>query len=190
MKRILIILSVFCLVGMSALSGFAADSAKVIIDEPMPEFGLAEEIKKLAVMAGTWDYTGRLKWDPSVDVWTEHEAVAVVTVVAGGGAIQMTYTGDMGGMEFNGLSTLAYDRAAGEWQEVWVDNFSGKMSFYTGKSIDGGRVLMGEEIMNGKPIYARNTTYDITENSFKFKMEMSEDGKNWDLSMEGTYTRR
>ncbi|MCP4566567.1 MAG: DUF1579 domain-containing protein [FCB group bacterium] len=188
MKRILIILSVFCLVGVSALAG--ADSAKVQIDEPMPEFGPPEQIRKLAVMAGTWDYKGKLKWDPSVDVWTEHEAVAEISVVAGGGAIQMIYTGEMSGMEMNGLSTLAYDRAAGEWQEVWVDNFSGRLSFFTGKTINGARVLVGEELMNGKSIHSRATTYDITENSYKYKMENSYDGENWYLSMEGTYTRR
>ena len=190
MKRMMIVLAVIFLVGMSTVPGIAADSAKVQLDKPMPEWGPPEEIKKLAVMAGTWDYKGKFKWDPAVDVWTEHEAVAEVSVVAGGGAIQMTYTGDMGGMMMHGLSILAYDKAAGKWQETWVDNFVGKISFYFGETVDGARVMTGKEMMDGKVVYSRMTTYDITENSYKFKMEMSEDRKNWVLSMDGVYTRR
>ena len=166
-----------------------AEDSQNSAGEAQPEMGPPQQIKDMAFMVGDWVYKGRMRMDPAAE-WIEHEAQVHCEYVAGGGALMTEFNGMMLGMEMHGFGLTAYDREKGEWQDTWVDNWGGRISFYTGKDQDGKRVTSGTDMMGGKPISTRNTTYDITDTNFKWMMENSLDGENWFTSMEGEYIKK
>jgi len=160
--------------------------------ESVPEgpAGPPPEIKDIGDIVGTWLYRGQWRMDPTTEKWVDHEARVTFGYVCGGAAIEMIYQGDLMGMEMHGLSLITYHREKEEWVETWVDNFTGIMSIYTGQHKDGKRVMTGKDIYYGETMYTRVTSYDITDDSFKWVMENSTDGENWYVSMKGDYTRQ
>jgi len=159
-------------------------------DRQMQIPGPPLEMQQCSGMVGTWLYTGEMRMQPTDTAWIEHQATAEFSYVAGGAALQMRYTGDMMGMEMHGLGMLTYDREDRQWQETWVDNFGGRTSLYTGTFADGTRVMQGVNKMQGQTMHTRITTYDIAETTFKWTMENSMDGKNWFVSMKGSYQKQ
>jgi hypothetical protein len=155
----------------------------------MPTFGPPEEMKALAPMVGTWHYAGEMRMGPESD-WMPHEATTVFSYVAGGAALQMEFTGPMMGMTMYGVGLNSFDRETGLWQGTWVDNFAGRLSLYTGTFEDGRLSLSGTDLMGGKEIFSRQTSFNITDSTFEWMMENSDDGKVWYISMRGTYTKQ
>jgi hypothetical protein len=173
---------------LAATIGFAGDDTGKKADM-QPQFGPPPQIKELDFMVGDWIYKGKMRMGPDAE-WVEHEAKVKFSSVAGGGAIQMEYAGMMMGMEMHGLGLTAFDRELNEWQDTWIDNFSGRISFYTGKYEKDRRRVSGKDMMGGQTVHSRATTYDITDTEFKWMMESSMDGENWYVSMDGVYTRK
>jgi len=166
---------------------FAADEPTQA--QEMPPMGPPPEIQEQAFMIGTWTFDGEMRMAPDAE-WEKYGGEVVFSYVAGGAAIQMEWTSaGMMGMTHHGLSITAYDREMKQWQETWVDNMGGRISMYTGNYVDGKRIMSGIDMMNGQEIWTRNTSYDITESSYKWIMENSMDGQNWFESMRGTYTK-
>jgi len=147
-------------------------------------------MKESASMVGTWDVHGRMRMDPKAD-WMDYESVSTFEYVCGGAAVLMKSSGPMMGMTFEGVGIMTYDRENSEWQTTWTDNMSARTSLYTGHKKDGRTVMVAEEIYGGVAYLTRITTYDATEQNYKWQMENSMDeGKSWHISMEATYTRR
>ena len=186
MRNLLGFLAVLIILG--SMIAVASDQPQDEAQGQMPEMGPPQQIQDMAFIVGDWTYKGRLRMDEN-SPWQENEAKVTFSYVAGGGAIQMEYTGMMMGTELNGVGLTAYDRELEQWQETWVDNFSGRISYYTGKPEDGRRVVSGMDYMGGQVFYSRATTYDFTDTEFKWMMENSIDGDNWFISMEGVYTK-
>ena len=89
-----------------------------------------------------------------------------------------------------GLSIICYDRYAKQWTEVWTDNLMARMSHYKGGFVDGKFIMSGEEMApDGSVSYSRATSFDMTETSHKWTMEISTDGENWVVIMKGDFTK-
>lgn len=157
----------------------------------MPPMGPPEEMKELAWLTGEWDVAMSWRMTPDGE-WMASKGVATYSMVLEGSTLQMEYSGSDMPMPFVGLMLQTYDRVAGHFQSVWVDNMSARMSYYTGNKEGEKMVLSGEEIMpDGSTALARVTTFNHTETSFDWTMEMSGDGgKTWWTSGKATYTKK
>lgn len=175
--------------GLLVVSAIMADEP-MTEGQPMIETGPPQEIQAAASIVGTWKYAGDMRMQPGDTVWMHHEATVEFSLVSGGAAIQMVYTGEiMDGIEMHGLSLTTYDREMKQWQEIWTDNYAARMSMYTGHIVDGKRIMTGTDIMGGMKFHTRTTSFNITDDAFDWTMEHSEDGENWWVSMKGHYTR-
>jgi hypothetical protein len=143
--------------------------------QEMPPMGPPPEMKQIAAMEGVYDVVFKYKMDPAQS-WVTTNGLCTIKNVLGGAAQQMTWQGEMLGMNFEGRGMTCYDRESKMWQNTWVDNMSARISYYTGTMQDGNFVFEGEDVMEGKPVQARNTTMHITDKGFESKMEMSMDG--------------
>jgi len=180
---------VLALVALMASLVAAQDENMMPADSGMPQFGPPEQLKQMESMIGDWHYAGQMKMSPEAD-WITHEAEVTFSFVAGGAAVEMTFVGDMMGMEMHGINLFTYDRETKMWQDVWVDNFAARVSMSTGTFENGKMVMSGKDLMNGQEILSRTTMYDITDKEFKWMMENSMDGKDWFISMRGMYTKK
>ncbi|MBN2226104.1 MAG: DUF1579 family protein [candidate division Zixibacteria bacterium] len=176
---------------LTAVTILASDTPEQTAGAEQPQWGPPPELKQMDGFIGDWTYTGRMLTDPADTNWIEHTADVTYRYVAGGGAIMMEFTGEMMGMEMAGLSIITYDRERKEWQQMWVDGFVGRQSYYTGRfTSDGKQVVSGVDLMNGQEFQTRIIISDITSDRFTWIMENSMDGRNWFVSMEGEYTRK
>lgn len=76
-------------------------------------------------MMASWDGT----WDSELSFWmepgapeTKSKSTAVNKMIMNGLYHQSTHTGEMMGMPFNGISTVAYDNHKKEFISTWIDN--------------------------------------------------------------------
>lgn len=158
-------------------------------DGGMPEMGAPAELQALAGMDGNYDVAVKFKMAPDAP-WTESQAKAKVERILDGCAQRMTFEGTMMGMPMHGISYLVYNRETKEWQTTWIDNFMASMSYYTGKKENGVLTVSGIDHMMGMEFHSRGTTYDVTDDGFKWKMEQSVDGgKTYAEMMSMVYTR-
>jgi len=174
-------------IGLFTSIGFTAEEEDA--EAGMPPMGPPEEMKLCQNVIGDWTYVGEWRMDPSQD-WQPTEAEVSFEYVLDGALLRMDYLADMMGMKMHGISYMAYNRETEEWQQIWMDNLFGSISLYTGEVTEDMQVFSGSDMMQGQEIFSKTTTYDITENSFKWKMESSLDGENWYVGMKGTYTRK
>ena len=158
-------------------------------DQPEMQFGPPEQLKEAAYVIGSWIFKGEMRMTAEAP-WQAFEAGADFSYVCGGAAIQMDWRSPSPMGEMIGLSISAYDREKQEWQETWVDNLESRIIMMTGNEKDGKRIMTGDGISQGEKYHMRNTSWDITDKSFKWQMEISMDGKNWYVSMKGEYIKK
>lgn len=92
---------------------------------------------------------------------------------------------------YTGKSWSVYNPRSKEWKQTWVDSEGAYLTF-DGK-IDGNKRIFFRTATNpeGKTIYQRMVFYEITENSFTWDWEQSNDaGKNWTLLWRINYKRK
>ncbi|MBU1470909.1 MAG: DUF1579 domain-containing protein [candidate division Zixibacteria bacterium] len=190
MRRInLLFLSMMALCLMFAVA--VAQEGEMSGEQEMPPMGPPDEMKELAHLEGTWDVAMSSKWDPTDTVWIDETATAVFRYACNGAAMMEEFTSQMMGMPFTGMMLQCFDRETGMWQTVWTDDTGARISYYTGKTIDGKTVVEGEDIYQGQSMITRITTFDETDTSFKWMMETSmDDGKTFFKVSEATYTKR
>lgn len=157
----------------------------------MPPMGPPEEMKVLEAMNGEYAVKFFYKMDPMSPEWIETDATVVMSMVVGGGAQQMLFEGEMMGMPFSGMGLTSYDRATEKWQATWVDSMGARISVYTGDFEDGEMVVTGKDIgPDGSTYHSRLTYYNMTEQGFDWKYEMSMDGTNFLEGAKATYTKK
>lgn len=167
-----------------------AEEPEKMAEQPMPPTGAPEEMQHLKFLVGEWKVAGKYRMDMTKDEWTDSEATCRYAYILDGCALQITYNSEMMGMPYTGMGVQTYDRETKKWQVTWLDNMSARMSLYTGDRNDRTTVFTGEDMYGGEKFLSRMTTWDETDNSFKWKMEHSMDGgKNWLIGMEATYTK-
>jgi hypothetical protein len=168
-------------VGLLILSvqAFAEDS-KGTPPPGMPEMGPPTEMKQVDYLIGMWDYTMKMKMNPTDTAWMEIKGTEKYESVGGGSALFFTKSSDMGGMSFVAVGLICYDRESKKWQTTWTDNMSPRITLYTGSRTADGSVFVGEESMNGVTYLSRMTVSKQTPTTFDSKGEMSADaGKTW-----------
>lgn len=92
---------------------------------------------------------------------------------------------------FMGKSYSVFNPRTGKWKQTWVDNQSGYLDF-TGR-FEGDKRIFERKGVNpdGGEILQRMVFYDITENSFRWDWEVSEDdGTTWQLRWRINYIRK
>jgi hypothetical protein len=155
------------------------------------EFGAPPEMEQMAFMEGVWDVHMKYRMGPDAP-WTEQTAVNTNTMILDGCVIKADFEGEMMDMAFRGISLISYNRIRGTWQTMWTDNMGMGMSMYDG-GFEGDKIVFtGEDVMpGGVKALTRITSYNITDTSYDWLMEMSTDGgESWVESMQATYTKR
>ncbi len=160
-------------------------------EHAMPPMGAPEEMKQIAAMAGDYDVVFSYKMDPMADEWTETTATATFTNVLDGAAQQMTFDGEMLGMPFAGIGMVTYDRETKQFQNMWVDSMSARISVYTGNFTDETTMVVeGEDRGMGMTFQSRLTSYNMTDEGWDWKYEMSLDGTNYMETAKATYRKK
>lgn len=184
MKKVLVCLAVVLMFG----SAWAEEMPQG--EMQMPEMGPPKEIKSLEPMLGSWDVDMKSRQTPE-QPWTESKGSVKCEYVLGKGAVRQYYSGDMMGAPFNGETTMCYNRQTKLWQVTWIDNIFCQMSHYEGNWEGGKFVASNREVWMGQEYLSRMTTFNITDSSYEWMMEMSTDeGKTWFATMEAVYTKK
>ena len=160
--------------------------------EQMPPMGPPAEMKELASLVGNWEYTMKLKMDPTSDQFQDIRMTCKMAYILDGAALTMEHESVdlMMGMKFKGFGIETYDREKKEWQMTWTDNMTGRTGIYTGQRTDSTAVFTGEDLMMGQKLISRVSMSNLKPTSFDWKMEMSMDqGKTWTTSATATYAK-
>lgn len=191
MKKWNVVSAVVVALMLISLSAVAQDQAEAEVTGQMPAMGPPEEMKQLEWMVGIWSVDGKMWMDPSVDAPMSFTATAEFEYDLGGAVLEMEYASQMMGTPFLGKSFTTWDRERGEWQDTWMDNLTGRQMMMTGQEADGERVVTGVDFFQGQEYLTKNTSFNITEDSFDWKMEQSTDGgETWFTSMTATYKKQ
>lgn len=92
-----------------------------------------EPHKRMASEVGTWNEDLTFWMSPDDKNPQKYTATAEVRMILGGRYQEQKHKGKMMGMDFEGISTLAYNNASAEYTSTWVDNMGTGMMISTGK---------------------------------------------------------
>jgi hypothetical protein len=99
------------------------------------------------------------------------------------------WTGAKGG---TGQSFNFYDRARGQWRQVWIDN-SGNVLDLAGSYADGKMAYAGASAgaPGGGPVRHKLTFFDNSDGTVRQLWESSRDkGATWSVVFDGLYRKR
>lgn len=180
---------IICIIGAATIAGSNDDKQKQAIENAGPT-GPPEEMKLVANLEGAWDVIMSWKMDPASEEWNTSNATVVYMSVLGGCGMHYTYKDKDTESNFEGSGMLAFNRETGKWQSLWMDNMSAAMSLYEGYYKDGEMVVSAEEQWNGMKYISRITTFNITDDRFEWRYELSMDnGNTFATTGKAVYTR-
>lgn len=130
MKTLLLVLTLF-----SSIS-FAADPANIeanpkkqeMMQKWMAYATPAEPHKKLAELAGNWNYTSKM-WESAKAKPEESKGTSSMEMVLGGRYLQQKFTGQAMGQPFEGLGFIGYNNLENKYENLWLDNMGTGMMF-------------------------------------------------------------
>jgi hypothetical protein len=151
-----------------------------------------EPHRELATLVGSWQTVSR--------GWMEPDRQPVVStgtceqkLVLDGHYLQQTYTGDMMGQPFTGISLLGFDNHTKKYQSIWIDTMSTGVYFFEGTASRDGRTIK-QESRYDDPVHgpsARRTVTRIKDSStIEFEMFLTPKGRKEIKMMEMTITRK
>ena len=152
----------------------------------------SEMHKMMAEEVGTWKADMTFWMAPGAPP-QESSTTAVIEMILDGRYQKGSYSGNMMGMSFNGMSLLGYDNAAEEFTTIWIDNMGTGTMVMKGtydpatKSI----TFMGE-MMNpatGRPIDVKEVYTFVDADTRKMEMYDTTGDKEF-KSMEIVMTRK
>ena len=112
-----------------------------------------------------------------------------VTLILGKCVIQEHWTGKGGG---TGQSFNFYNRADGQWHQLWVDD-AGFVLELAGRYVAGKMILSGETVgKDGKRVLQRLTFFDNhSDGTVRQLWESSTDqGQTWQVTFDGMYRKQ
>ena len=148
-------------------------------------------------MMAKWDGT----WSGEVTMWMypgapeqKSTSTAVNKMLFNGLYQQSTHTGDMMGMPFNGMSTVAYDIHKKEFVSTWIDNMGSGIMMMKGPWDESTKTITLKGTMMDPGTKAdtdvRETFQIIDDNTQEMKMYvMTPEGKEFN-TMNIKYTRK
>lgn len=144
--------------------------------------------QRLHPLAGKWKGEEKMHpspWDPQGGM---AEAKIDNQLVLDGFAIAQNYAQVRGGqVSFTGHCVMTYDANAKEYQMHWWDSMGTPVNVFRGQ-FEGHRLALH----NKNPMGLSRCTLDLEKAAagrYSFKMEVSQDGKQWAPFMEGNYVR-
>lgn len=123
--------------------------------------------------------------------WVEYDGISVVRKVWNGRASLIELEVDGAAGHIQGLGLRLYNPETRQWSINWANSSDGVLQIpMRGKFKNGRGEFYDHESFNGKPIFARNSFFDIAPNSISFEQAFSDDGgKSWEANWIMTFTR-
>ena len=138
-----------------------------------------ESHQMLAKADGKWDAEISFYYNP--DSPSVNKAVCESKMILGGRYQQSSYTGDIDGMPFEGMNTLAYDNARKIFISTWVDNMGTGIMYMEG-TYDAATTTMNfkgkaTDVASGKDIAVREVFKIVDDKTHTMEMFETKDGK-------------
>lgn len=142
--------------------------------------------KKLERIIGNWKGEEKLypsPWDPKGGPAT---GIAINRVMLDGFIVTQEYEQIRNGAtSFKGFGIFGYDPNRECYTFHWVDSMGSPVSEFTGTVKNNVFTLTNQGAMGHS-----RAIFDFSkENTYSFKMDISQDGKSWYTFMEGSYTK-
>lgn len=149
----------------------------------MPKLGAAH--KAMLALVGDWAGEETMHPSPWMPKGGKRKAKIANRLALGGFAVVQDYEqlGEGGMPGFLGHGVVTYDGAKDEYVMSWFDMFA--PSEFRGKFKDGSWVLTARS-----PMGWHRATWTIAGDAYSFRMEGSQDGRDWSPMMDGAYKRR
>ncbi|HET8809956.1 MAG TPA: DUF1579 domain-containing protein [Flavobacteriaceae bacterium] len=149
--------------------------------------------KMLAEEVGSWTNEMTFWMVPNGEP-TKATSTAEIKMILGGRYQQTNYQGDMMGMPFEGMATVAYDNSTKEIISTWIDNMGTGMLVLRGKYDGTGKTITTTGSMvdpiTGKEIKVREVYTIVDDNTRKMEMFYTEKNGEEYKSMEIIMTRK
>jgi hypothetical protein len=187
MKKILFFI---CVLSIISINSFAQnnDEMKKWMDYMTP----GKEHQELAKMSGDWTYSTKMWMDPKAEPQT-YTGEAKCEMLLGGRYQQMTVSGKMMGMDFNGISVTGFDNAKKVFVSSWIDNFGTGLLYMEGKYDESTKKIIFKGIMvdpmTGKDAEYKQTLKIMDDKTAEMEMFNIVDGKEF-KNMEMVYKRK
>ena len=148
--------------------------------------------KMLAKYNGRWTASTKMWMDPGQPPM-ESTAEVVTDMHMGDRYQKSNYTGDMGGMPFNGEALTGYDNTRKVFTSTWIDNMGTGIMYCEGTWNEAKKCIefKGEatDPMAGKAMPFRQVVTFMNDDSYKMEMFNQVEGKEY-KTMEITYSRK
>ena len=129
-------------------------------------------------------------WTEEVTMWMAPDAppqkntsTAVNKMILGGRYQESRHTGTFDGMPFEGISTLAYDKARKIFQSSWIDNMGTGIMYLEGPYDSTTRTITltgkGVDPMTGANMDIRENYIMMDDNNHKLEMFCNKGGKEF-----------
>lgn len=135
-------------------------------------------LDRLDFFVGEWELeTIDIQPDGS---FLQGRARSVVTPILDGDALQDVFMSlnEQGEVVFKGISIRSYNQASGKFQIVWIMPGHRGITDLEGEWVNGKLVSTGRGYDAMGSFIERFEYYDITENTYSFRMDRSYDGGN------------
>lgn len=181
---VLVVLQAIVLAGSPITVSLASEP------EPQMEMGRPAQMDQIAYMLGEWNVAIEMRMAPDAP-FAPTTGEATVTATLDGCVQQTDFRADVMGMPLKGLELTTFNRQTGQFESIWVDNFSGNIAILRGGFDEGRLVMTGVNNMMGQEVSMRGTGEKRSESEVYWTMDESYDGgKTWTTSMKMTYTRK
>lgn len=152
---------------------------------------MAEEHKRLAELAGTWDADCRMWMAPGEPVRSKGTMESRLEL--GGRVLVSTYKGEFAGKPFEGIDVRGYDKEKRQHWTIWCDSMgTGHMRSVGARDKDGNIALESEPMeWMGQQYKSRVVVKTIDKDTFVMESFGSVVGTPGEMKeMEIRYTRR
>jgi len=139
------------------------------------------EHQMLSKSVGNWEVDITF-YKPDGSVMSRSLGIKAETKMILGGRYQhSSYKGDMEGMPFEGMNTVAYDNARKVYISTWIDNMGTGLMYAEGTFNESSKVITfkgtATEASSGKQIPFREVFTIIDDNNQLMEMYDTKDGK-------------
>ena len=138
-----------------------------------------ESHQMLAKADGKWDAEISFYYNP--DSPSVNKAVCENKMILGGRYQQSTYKGNVDGMPFEGVGTLAYDNAKKIYISTWIDNMGTGIMYMEGNYDDATKTMnlkgSATDVASGKDIAMREVFKIVDDKTHTMEMFETKEGK-------------
>ncbi|MFN0290654.1 DUF1579 domain-containing protein [Pedobacter helvus] len=139
------------------------------------------EHQMLSKSVGNWDVEITFYHPDGAIVSTSPGIKAETKMILGGRYQHSTYRGDMDGMPFEGMNTMAYDNSRKVYISTWIDNMGTGLMYAEGNFVESKKQMTfkgtATDAASGKQIPFREVFTMIDDNNQLMEMYDTKDGK-------------